>query len=585
MVSLLIASAGAMENWGLIIGRTSEVLWDPKKSSSSDKKWVIDTISHECAHMWFGNIVTPEWWTGLWLNEAFASLMGEVVIPGRVYPEYNAMQEFLTYHWTSALRLDGLRSSHPIEVDCPDANKATEIFDAISYSKGASVLRMLSALVGEEKFLQGVSTYLKKHLLGNTITADLWEGIQETSGVNVSKIMKEWTLQPGFPVIIVQHAENNHIRVKQSRFLATGDTKPEEDHTLWFVPLAIKTVNLDGSSSVQHQAILQDREATFKIGKSRAFKLNAETIGTYRVAYSSEHLSALGKEASRSDSGFTTEDRIGLVSDAMTLAAAGYGKTSGALNLFSKLSGSLEFRVWQVIQASLKELEIVLREQRLQIQDALDKFRIQLYQPILGRLGWGFGEGEDHATVQLRILAIDNLARAKDDIVIAELQRRFESYLKSGDDSQIGPELQATIFLNAVKHGDEAEYNKIREVYNNPSNPVAKVDAIYALGATNNRSLIQSTFDMIGDGSIAQQDVGWVIIACALRKAKGSMWTRYAFSALSRNRLAFHQVSRYFKENYDTVSEAAGAVCGRQLIIGLFLQLHQRFGDSMTMGS
>jgi aminopeptidase 2 len=497
-----------MENWGLIIGRTSEILWDPKKSSSSDKKWVIDMVSHECAHMWFGNIVTPEWWTGLWLNEAFASLMGEVVIPGRVFPEYNALQEFLTYHWFSALRLDGLRSSHPIEVDCPDANRATEIFDAISYSKGASVLRMLSTLVGEEKFLQGVSTYLKKHLLGNTITSDLWKGIQEASGVDVSKIMKEWTLQPGFPVIIVQHAENNHIRVKQSRFLATGDTKPEEDHTLWFVPLAIKTVNLDGSSSVQHQAILQDREATFKIAKSRAFKLNAETIGTYRVAYSAEQLSALGEEASRSDSGFTTEDRIGLVSDAMTLAAAGYGKTSGALNLFFKLSGILEFRVWEAIQSSLKELGVVWREQRLQIQDAFDNFRIRLYQPILESLGWDFNEGEDHATVQLRILAIDNLASAKDDAVIAELQRRFESYLKSGVDSQTSPELQATIFLNAVKYGDEEEYNKVREVYDNPSNPVAKVDAIYALGATNNCFLIQNTFDMIGDGSIAEQDVG-----------------------------------------------------------------------------
>jgi aminopeptidase 2 len=120
----LVASAfdaGAMENWGLITGRTSGLLWDPKTSSLASKKNVIQMMAHECAHMWFGNVVSPEWWTYLWLNEAFATLMGSVIMPDRIFPELNAGQEFLTGHFARALGLDSIRSSHPIEVDCPDA--------------------------------------------------------------------------------------------------------------------------------------------------------------------------------------------------------------------------------------------------------------------------------------------------------------------------------------------------------------------------------------------------------------------------------------------------------------------------------
>lgn len=540
----LVASAfdaGAMENWGLITGRTSVFLWDPKKSSLSAKKRVIDVQSHECAHMWFGNVVSPEWWTYLWLNEAFATLMGEVIIPDRIFPEFNVRQEFLTGHLASALGLDAVRSSHPIEVDCPDANQINQIFDSISYSKGASVLRMLSAVVGEEKFLKGVSIYLKKRLFGNSVTEDLWDGIAEASGVDVAKIMKEWTLKVGFPVLTVEEVENgSKIKVRQNRFLNTGDVKPEEDETLWYVPLELKTVASDGKASVNHKAILHDREATFDIGDAKAFKLNAETVGVYRVAYSADRLSALGEEAAKKESGFTTEDRIGLVSDAMTLARAGYSKTSGGLNLVSKLSGEQEYRVWDSIAMSLGKLKSVWWEQPEEVRAALDKFRGDLLRPVAERLGWDFTENEDPATAQLRALAIGTLASSEDASMIAEIQKRFQPFLANGDDSQIPADVQRTIFTIAVRHGGEQEYQKIREVYDNPPNPSTKIDALLALGAPKDPKLIQKTFDMIGDGSILDQDI------------------MYAFVALTSNRLAARDVAKYFKDNYDTLMKRLG---------------------------
>ena len=190
-----------------------------------------------------------------------------------------APQEFLTTHLMAALSLDAVRSSHPIEVPCPDANQINQIFDSISYSKGASVLRMLAAVVGEDKFLKGVSIYLKKHLYGNASTKDLWAGISEASGVDVTRIMNEWILNVGFPVISVEEVDGGKsIKVTQDRFLNTGDVKPEENETLWYVPLELKTA-VDGNVSVDHKAILSERSKTIDLKGASAFKLNAETVG------------------------------------------------------------------------------------------------------------------------------------------------------------------------------------------------------------------------------------------------------------------------------------------------------------------
>lgn len=152
----LVAAQGAMENWGLITGRTSLYLWDPKKSGLQAKKGIVSTQSHEVAHQWFGNVVTMEWWDNLWLNESFATLMGEVIIPDRIEPSWRVHSAFITEHLARALSLDALRSSHPVEMPCPNEETIQQIFDALTYSKGASCLKMLSNFVGEEKFLKGV---------------------------------------------------------------------------------------------------------------------------------------------------------------------------------------------------------------------------------------------------------------------------------------------------------------------------------------------------------------------------------------------------------------------------------------------
>ncbi len=495
--------AGAMENWGLITGRTTAYLYDPEKSSLAAKKRVADVQCHELAHMWFGDIVTMKWWDNLWLNEAFATLMGEYVIPDRIWPEWKPRAAFINNHWFRALSLDCLRSSHPIEVECPDANQINQIFDSISYSKGASVLRMLSGLVGEEKFLKGVSIYLKKHLYANAETKDLWDGIAEASGLDIAKIMANWTLKIGFPVISVEETGDGKIKVTQNRFLSTGDVKPEEDETLWWVPLEIKTIK-SGEVSVDHKASLQDRSMTYDLGNADSFKLNADTIGVYRVSYSPERLAKIGKEASS----LSVEDRIGLVSDAANLARAGYAKTSGSLNLINELGRTeTEYLPWSQIAGALSRTGDVWWEQPEPVRKALDALLRSLFRPMVDKMGYEHGAEDAPETKELRELVISNAAVAGDPDVLAELRRRFEPFLTEGDDSHIPPDLQRSTYVNATRHGGVKEYEKMIEVYNKPPNPTSKVDAMCSLCSTRNEELLDRTFKMLGDGSVKNQDL------------------------------------------------------------------------------
>lgn len=255
---------------------------------------------------------------------------------------------------------------------------------------------------------------------------------------------------------------------------------------------------------------MHEREVIFDIGHTRAFKLNADTVGVYRVAYGPERLSAFGEEAAKADTAFTIEDRIGLVSDAMTLAAAGYGRISGALSLILKLSAELELRVWESIATSLASLHDAWWEQPEDVRNALDKFRIQLFQPVAERLGWEFKHGEDPALVELRVLALKTLAESGDASTIAEMQKRFQPLLTSGDNALIPADVEGIIFRMAVRHGGEKEYRKMLQIHGDPPNPVTKIYAIQALGATKKMPLIHETLSLITRGVILDQDVRYV---------------------------------------------------------------------------
>ncbi|KAF5391327.1 hypothetical protein D9757_002062 [Collybiopsis confluens] len=503
--------AGAMENWGLITGRTSAFLLDPKKADIAAKKRVVVVQSHEVAHMWFGNVVTMAWWDYLYLNEGFATLMGEVIIE-----EFKPNSEFISEHLNRALSLDAKLSSHPIE-----------IFDGLSYSKAASVLRMLSNYVGEEKFLKGVSLYLKAHLYANSVTNDLWAGISQATGKDIIKFMDNWI---GFPVVSVTETANG-IKVRQDRFLETGLAEGEDNETTWSIPLAILTIGADGKPIVNKTAVLDTRERTFELDTSKPYKLNAGTNGVYRVLYEDARMSKIAAEVAKSDSAFSVEDRMGLTFDALALSKAALMKLSSALNLIDALRNEEEYLVWDGISTNLSSLAAVWWENE-RVLNLLNAFRISLFLPFVKKLGYEYSDSDSPDISQLRTCAIEQCLSAKDQSVIDELKGRFAQYMKNGNDSVIPADLTKAIYRVAIKYGGRDEYNAVRAIYDKAPTPTARIAAMLAMCQSRDQALIDETFGLILTGS-RDQDI------------------MYFVRGMSANDITKRQITKFFEKNYD----------------------------------
>src|SRR5918996_892760 len=258
-------AAGAMENWGAITYREVALLVDPAHSSAATKQRVAIIIAHEIAHMWFGNLVTMAWWNDLWLNEGFASWI-EYKAVDHLFPEWDMWTQFIFSDTGPAMSLDGLKNTHPIEATVKTPNEVNELFDAISYSKGAAIIRMLEQFLGEETFRRGLVHYLSTHQYGNARTEDLWSALAQISGKPVKAIMDTWTKQPGYPFLEVQEKapENSHpvLSLTQRRFFLDHDPAHESrDASLWRIPVGVRSA----AAETPHFTMMERREAAVRL--------------------------------------------------------------------------------------------------------------------------------------------------------------------------------------------------------------------------------------------------------------------------------------------------------------------------------
>ena len=273
-----------------------------------------------------------KWWDELWLNEGFATFVGWLAVD-KLYPDWLVFKSFVARDIAYAQSMDGQRASHAIQVEVGCAEEIDQIFDGISYSKGATVIRMLESYLGREIFAKGVSNYLLKFQYSNATTNDLWQALSEVCGQDVGKLMGNWTLKVGYPVVCIENEIYNDERelmsleLSQSRFLSSGDLKEDEDDVAWSVPIGVLTI--DGIT----QHLLKSKNGTieFKLSKNEYYKLNANVYGFYRVAYPSETLQKISHTVKLNLESLTVEDRIGLVSDMFALAMAGKMGTAQAL--------------------------------------------------------------------------------------------------------------------------------------------------------------------------------------------------------------------------------------------------------------
>ncbi|KOS20944.1 Aminopeptidase 2 [Escovopsis weberi] len=490
---------GAMENWGLVTYRVVDLMLDEKASGAATKQRVAEVVQHELAHQWFGNLVTMDWWEGLWLNEGFATWASWYSC-NIFYPEWHVWQTYVTDDLQSALSLDALRSSHPIEVPVKRADEVNQIFDAISYSKGSCVLRMISTYLGEETFLEGVRQYLKKYAYGNTQTGDLWDCLAAVSGKPVHEIMTAWTKKVGYPVLTVtENEQDSSISVKQNRFLRTGDIQPEEDEVLYPVFLGLRT-----KEGVDATVALTEREKTYKVPSTDFFKLNANHTGIFRTSYSSARLEKLGQAAK--DGLLSVEDRAGMIADAGALASSGYSSTSGVLNLLKGFKAETEFVVWSEITSRLSSISSAWIFEDQSVKDGIQAFLRDLVSAKAHEIGWQFSDSDGHVEQQFKALLFGSAGMSGDERIVAAAKDMFAK-LFSGDKSAVHPNLRKSVFSIALKFGGKDEYEKVLDLYRCSTNSDERNTCLRSLGQSRGQEQIKQTIDLLLSSEVKDQDI------------------------------------------------------------------------------
>ncbi|KAJ5604668.1 aminopeptidase 2 [Penicillium lagena] len=512
MIAIPDFPAGAMENWGLITFREADLLFDEDLGSMSNKLRTTLTVQHEIAHQWFGNLVTMDQWDGLWLKEGFATWMSWYACD-HFYPEWKVWEKFVADSLQEALSLDSLPSSHPLELPTQKTNAIGYAFDAISYLKGCSLVRMVYSYLGEDEFMNGVRRYLNQHAYGNASTADLWAALGHPNRGDFVDSMSVWTTQVGYPVVTVTVSEgciclqqDRHVQLQKLSSIPRSENYP--------VPLNIRS----------DQGVLRGElfnEKSVQIRMHGFLKLNADQSGIYRTSYDAEHLQRLVKVCTESDT-FSVEDRLGIIADTGALATSGHQKTSVFLRLLMEFIHESQPTVWIVISRHLDAIQSAWLFEDPQVVAGLKTFARQLVSPKLTELGRE-KDYTGHLEKELQALLFGIAGQAGDQEVIATAKALFTGWVNKT--SKIDPNLLPHIFRLVLEHGGLSEYEIILKEYMNAKTSIERNTALRSLGYAKDTTLVTRTLELAASEHVRDQDLHFVISSLqAHRTGVETLW-------------------------------------------------------------
>lgn len=513
---------GAMENWGAITFRELYLLFHPKTTSTAVKKRIAMIIAHEIWHMWSGDLVTMKWWNDLWLNESFATFMAYKAVD-HFFPDWKMWEDFIGDETDRAFSDDSIKSTHPIEVDVRDPQQIEELFDAISYSKGGSILRMIEGYLGEETFRAGVSSYLSKYKYSNAVSSDLWNSLAKVSNKPIKQIAERWIRQAGYP-LVESNQENSNLVLQQKRFVFNY-----KDGTLWPVPLTIKT---DDKLLVE---LLDKQKKSVLLGNTPDwFKINYGQTGFYRVKYQDDNLTKLKFLVSNKD--LNALDRWGIQSDLFELSRNGESTLDGYLDFSRSYYNEDSYLVLGDIYQSIRAIYFVFSQEAFwdSIWHKFKNYHKDTFKRILDKLGWEPRKDETQEDSLLRELAIRYCGFAEDPEVLAVAREKFEGYLKK---QELHPDIRSPVFSIMAAYGDEKIYNSLLELYSKTQIPDEKRAIMIALGQFKDSRLLGKVLDFSLTSKVRTQDLVIVI------------------SSVVSNPNSRHVLLTWFKKNWKKIAQ------------------------------
>ncbi|XP_014016590.1 endoplasmic reticulum aminopeptidase 2 [Salmo salar] len=576
LVAIPDFQSGAMENWGLITFRETSLLYDPTTSSASDRLWVTKVIAHELAHQWFGNLVTMEWWNDIWLNEGFATYM-EYISVDTTYPKLR-VEDYLLDTCFVAIGRDSLNSSRPISSVAESPTQIKEMFDTVSYNKGACVLHMLRHYLTDQVFQSGIMRYLRRYSYSNARNQDLWDSLANTcpeeeftSGghcysnsqaaknaylyagehLDLTTMMNTWTLQTGVPLVTVAR-QGSRLVLKQERFLRT--THPSDpawpslqQGYLWHIPLTYRT---DTSTSI-HRHLMTTLTDSVEVGEEVGWvKVNVDMAGYYLVHYDGSGWDDLIQLLKNNHTALSFMDRTHLIHNAFQLTTAGRLSLDKALDLIGYLRS--ESHTVPLLQG-LAYLEAFYRMvERMDIPDVtqnLSTYILWYFRGVIDRQTWS-----DKGSVSERRLRSELLSLAchlGDLPCLEQAQRSFTHWLDSNSTLSLPADVTETVF--SVGAQEDSGWASLLHIYTLSLSETHKHKILSALASSRDTNKLHRLLELGLEGEVIRtQDLDSLIVMVA-RNPRG-------------HHLAWSYVQKYWSTLVDKFQ--LGSFSIRNIIIG-----------------
>ena len=472
----------AMENWGAIFTFERALLVDPRFTSESTKRRIYETVAHEMAHQWFGDLVTMAWWDDLWLNEGFASWMATKVTD-KLQPEWEMLLTRVDGR-EAAMSLDSLSTTHPVVQKITTVDQVNQAFDAITYQKGEAVITMLEGFAGEDVWRNGIRSYMKAHAYGNTVTDDLWKAVEGAGAKGLVAIAHDFTSKPGIPLVKVESAQcqggSTLLTLSQGEY--SRDNKDKAPLS-WNVPVMAQTIG-----GAPQRLILQGK-GQMTLPGCGAYVINAGQTGYYRSLYPAANVEALAKGFTR----LSSIDQTGLLADNYQLGLGGYQPIGLALDLIDAVPANASPAVLAEVPGYLGSAYDMLEG------DAAAQARVGAYAtaklgPVLSRIGFDAKAGEGPQVPVLRSALVSTLGDMGDKAVVAEANRRFAA-LESDPAALDGP--LRNVWLGIIaKNADQATWDKLRMMAKGAKTDLEKSTLYALLGGARDQKLGAQALDL-----------------------------------------------------------------------------------------
>ncbi|XP_047056599.1 aminopeptidase M1-C-like [Lolium rigidum] len=500
MIGIPDFSNMGMENYGLITFQVLDLLFDESSSTPAKQHEIANTVAHELAHQWFGNLVTMEWWTHAWLNEGFATWMSYHAVD-YFFPQWNVWMEFLE-STISTLRLDSLAGSHPIEVEIHHTSEIGGIFDDIIYIKGASIVGMLQSYLGAERFQKALASYIKKYAYSNANTEDLWAVLEAETGEPWKNLMSAWMKKPGYPVINVKQ-DGNEIQLEQAQFLLNGSS----GSGLWDVP-----ITLSCASSTKIFLLTEKYYKLDLCGKSEkegsfSIKLNMNKTGFYHVKYDRE-LSAKLQNALEANM-FSSMEKIGILENARMLSMARKDSLASLLYILYACRKEASYSVLTHIDDITSTIAQIFTDAMPKLVGDIKQLFIKVLIAPAEKLGWDPINGEADQDVSLRYILLVDLVKLGHDKTINEGVRRFNILTRDHNTSILSPDIRTVAYLSMMQTASSTNrsgYDDLRRFYRDSADREEKLRILGVLSYCSDKDIVLESLDLIFTNEVPNKD-------------------------------------------------------------------------------